>query len=1017
MNYFKKFNLYGGWGVFLISAIVYTLTMEPTASLWDCGEFIATSYKLEVGHPPGAPLFMILNRFFTIFAPDTSYVAAMVNFTSVVASALTIAFLFWTISHLAMRMQNKRIETITTKEAKIAISSAAIGSLAYAFTDTFWFSAIEGEVYAQSSLFTALVFWAMLKWENEADSPHATRWIILVAYLIGLSIGVHLLNLLAIPALVLVFYYRKVENKSKLAWWKAFGVSVIILGFILFGLIPKIPTMGAFFDRVAVNTLGMPVNSGFVVFFILLLGALGYGIYYTHKNGKSLLNTILLCLTVIIMGYSSYASVVIRAAANPPMNSNSPSDPYALISLLGREQYGNTPLISGQYYSSPMVDIPRKKDYYYNSETKKYQSREVIDISAIKYEPGTTTLFPRMYSDSHADLYKAWVNVKGRDVRTSSGEVVNIPTFAENLQYFFDYQVRYMYWRYFLWNFVGRQNDTPGKGDALSGNWLSGIRFIDEFYLGSQKNLPDEQLYNKARNTYFFLPFLLGLAGLFIQLRKDKNNFNVVMFLFLMTGLAIILYLNQTPNQPRERDYAYAGSFYAFSIWIGLGVMWVYDMLQRIKQLKDNENARFIISTAVSLLVPVILIAQNWDDHSRAGRYFARDIGANYLESTLPNSIILPYGDNDTFPLWYNQEVEGVRTDVKISNLSYLASDWYTNQMKDKTNDAEGIKLSIPKSVYYKNNDVIYIAEITSQLTAKEVLDFIKDDSRSKKNFLASRLSGEVEQIIPTRRIAIPVNKENAIKSGIVKEKDAHLMVDTIFFNIPKSKSALDRSEYIFLDIIGTADWSRPIYVTNTDIISRFGLSDYLQQDGMAYRLVPIKTKSSYPDVGRIDSDYLYDKLMNTFKYGNISDPNVNVDEFVRYSLSATLLRYTFGRLAEQLIAEGNNERASEVVDRALYELPHYQLPYDSASELLVQNLYDLGRTEDGDRLLDEIIDYNLSRMEHFDTFPNRFQGQIYNDLYRTVLQICNAYILGMRNGRNEKVAHLKGYYDAVNKK
>ncbi len=1016
MNYFRRISLIGGWAVFAISFVVYLITMEPTASLWDCSEFIATSYKLEVGHPPGAPLFMMLNRFFTIFAGDPSNVAAMVNAASAMASAFTIAFLFWTIAHLAMRIQGKRIDTITDKESIIAIIAAAIGSLAYAFTYTFWFSAIEGEVYAQSSLFTALVYWAMLRWENEADSPSATRWIVLVAYLIGLSIGVHLLNLLAIPALVLVYYYRKVENKSKLQWWKVFGLSIVMLGFILFGIVNKIPSIGAFFDRVAVNSMGLPVNVGFVAFFLLMMAGLGYAIYFTHKKGMVVLNTVMLCLTVIIMGYSSYASVVIRSMANPPMNSNAPSDPYRLIALLGREQYGNTPLITGHYYSSPMVDYDTKKDYYYDSEQKKYVSIEVGDPSSIEYAPGTTTIFPRLYSEQHKDAYQAWVDVKGTTVNTSKGRVT-IPTFAENLQYFFSYQLNHMYWRYFLWNFVGRQNDMQSDGGVLYGNWKSGINFIDKIHLGNLDNIPEHLENNRGHNKYFFLPFLLGIAGLFFQLRKDKDNFNVVMFLFLMTGIAIILYLNQTPNQPRERDYAYAGSFYAFSIWVGLGVLWVYNFLAKVKQIATNDKARMIITTVVTLSVPIILIAENWDDHDRSGRYFARDIGANYLESTLPNSIILPYGDNDSFPLWYNQEVEGVRTDVKISNISYLASDWYTHQMIDRTNDAAPIKLTIPKRAYYKANDIMRVAELVPQYTINELLEFIADNSSAKRNLLNSYGLDPREEIIPTRRIAFPVNKANAIKSGIVKPEDAHLMVDTIYVDIAKGKHALDRSEYIFLDMLGSADWSRPIYVTNIPTARKFGLDKYLQQDGMAYRIVPIKTEGSYLAAGRIDTEYLYDKLMNTFKYGGISDPKVNVDEFVKNSLLASQLRVTFSRLASQLIDEGDNERASAVVDRALKEIPHSQLPYDTSSELLLQNLYDLDRIEDADALLKEIIEYHKENLAYYNSFDDIYLPHVARDMQIAMYSLGNLYVTGNRNGRANEVADLKMYYDFISRK
>ena len=1011
MNYFKRLDLSIGWLVFLITGIVYTLSVEPSASLWDCSEFIATSYKMEVGHPPGAPLFMMINRFFTIFAPGTQYVALMVNMVSVLASAFTVLFLFWTISHLGRRIFNKTKEELTKGQIWAIMGAAAIGSLAYAFTDTFWFSAIEGEVYAQSSLFTALVFWGILKWENEADKPYGNRWLILLAYLMGLSIGVHLLNLLAIPSLVLVFYYRKFPQKSKKGWWKAFGVSILILGGVLYGIIPHSVSLGAWFDRIFVNGFGAPVNFGFAFFFVMLLAVLGFFIYRTHKRGKAVANTILLCVAMMLVGYGTYASVVIRSVANPPMNSNQPSDPYSLLSFLNRDQYGNRPLFRGQYYSSPAIDADRKTTYYYDSVTERYLPQEVLDYSSIKYAPGTTTVFPRMYEERNEAGYKSWVDIKGKKVRYR-GETYTIPTFGENLEFFFKYQVNYMYWRYFMWNFVGRQNDLQGDGSILKGNWISGIPFIDALYLGPQDKLPTELKENKGRNTYFFLPFLLGMAGLFFQLSRDRNNFNVVMFLFLMTGLAIILYLNQPPNQPRERDYAYAGSFYAFSIWIGLGVLWVYHMLQKVAI--GSDKAKAALATAVSLVVPVILLAQNWDDHTRARRYVARDYGANYLESTLPNAIILPYGDNDTFPLWYNQEVEGVRPDVKVANTSYLQGDWYVAQMEEKTNQAEGIDFTIPRRVYFKDNDYMEIVPLWKDyVPIQTVLEFIANDGKQKQEIL-DQIPRMTTEIFPANKIAIPVNKENAVRSGIVREEDLDQVVDTIYIEL-KGRT-IDRGKYMTLDMIGTADWSRPIYFTQPYITLReLGLTEYLQQDGMAYRLVPIRTPGTPGgDLGRIDSDYLYNKLMNTFRYGNLQDTTVNADVFVRNTVLSTQLYTTAHRLANRLLDEGDTLRAREVLTHILKEIPPKQIGVDYAFPELVLALYNSGMEEEGKALLEFTKKNGIKYMDYFASLSPAEVRAISRKMEEQLYIIYNLYMIGKAVGHPELVEELKTYTEMV---
>lgn len=1012
MSNFKKLNLSLGWLAFFISALVYTLTVEPSASLWDCGEFIATSYKLEVGHPPGAPLFMMINRFFTLFAPDTTYVALMVNMASVVASALTIAFLFWTIVHLGQRLIRKSVEHLSKSDKVLIFGSALIGALGYAFTDTFWFSAVEGEVYAQSSLFTAVVFWAMLRWEEEADSPSSDRWLVLIAYMIGLSIGVHLLNLLAIPALVFIYYNKKMKHRSPISWWGALLISIVIVAIILFIIVPKTVSFGAWIDRMFVNNLNLPANTGLLTFILLILAGLAYVVYYTHKHQKRLLHVISLSLAVMVFGYCSYVSVVIRAVANPPMNSNAPSDPYSLLSLLNRDQYGKTPLLFGQYYSSPVVSVGTKNEWYYNEHTKQYEKQTNIqDYDNIEYAKATTTFFPRMHSSRHASMYKDWVDIKGRNVNVGNGKVVNVPTFAENLAYFFKYQVNYMYWRYFMWNFVGRQNDIQGDGGIMHGNWLSGIDFIDSFYLGNQEFVPTELKENRGHNTYFFLPFLLGLCGIFFQLRHDKDNFTVVMMLFLMTGLAIILYLNQTPNEPRERDYAYAGSFYAFSIWMGLGVFVLKSLMDKIKALKLSDTAKASIAVALSLSIPLVLLAQNYDDHDRSNRYVAKDFGYNYLESTLPGSIILPYGDNDTFPLWNTQEVLGERTDVKIANMSYLASDWYTRQMEQRTNDAMGIDLTIPYDVYYRKNEYIHVVDLYNEyIPIKMVLNFVADKSEKKTNLL-KQIAADIDQIIPTSKISIPVNKENVLKSGIVKPEDMHLVVDTIFIDI--KDDVLTRADYVILDMIGTADWKRPIYFTQpyAETISKFGLGDYLQYDGFAYRLVPIKTPSTQLNMGRIDTEYLYDKLMNKFRYGNLWD-DINVDEFIRTTVRASRARGGFARLANQLVNEGDTVRAIEVIKKGLTEVPLKNVSFDYLTYDLLEAMYKVGMVKEANAIVIDEGNNLLEYIEYYGSLPETQVKMMSGEVNATLSEIYNLYAIAANNGQAEVVKELKEFAD-----
>ncbi len=1009
MNTFKKTSITLGWVAFALSTMVYLLTMEPSASLWDCGEFIATSYKLEVGHPPGAPLFMMINRLFTIFAPSQDLVAAFVNAASAVASGLTVAFLFWTIAHMGRRITGKEEEEISGSQLWLVMGSSMIGALAYAFTDTFWFSAVEGEVYAQSSLCTAIVFWGILRWEREANDPKSGRWLILVAYVMGLSIGVHLLNLLAIPAIGLIYYYRKFPEKTKYGWLKALAISFAIVGVALYVVRQVTISVGATVDRFFVNTLSLPVNSGMITLFILVIVALGYGIYYTHQKGKVTINTALLCLAVLMIGYTSYGQVFIRAEANPPMNSNNPSDPYALLSFLNREQYGSAPLVKGQYYSTPTTNTIEKESYYYDGE--KYVPYTVVE--GYEYDSRYTTIFPRMYSSdpSHVRAYEQWADIKGRKVRYED-QMITIPTFGENLRYFFSYQLNFMYWRYFMWNFVGRQNDIQSHGEITHGGWLSGIPFIDSLYSGPQDELPADLANNKGRNTYYFLPLILGLLGIFYQLKKDGNAFNATFWFFFMTGIAIILYLNQPPLQPRERDYVFAGSFYAFAIWIGLGVMAIYDSLQ--KRIKVEKWA-LVSAFAISLTVPTILIAENWDDHDRSGRYIATDFGKNYLESVLPGGIIMPYGDNDTFPLWYNQEVEDARLDVRVMNLSYLHGEWYVDQMRVKSNESEPVEFTLPKEKYYRTNDALYVFDVSKKpMTAKEVVDFIKNDSKSKQsivNSINAQYGIEIEDFLPTSTIILPVNKENAIKSGIVKPEDADLMVDSITINL--STQALYRGDYMILDMLATSDWSRPIYVTQPQTLEKLGLSDYLQNDGFAYRIVPIKTAGDHFNKGRIDTEYLYDNMMNKFKYGNIKDPKVNIDYFSDYTVSATQVRNTAARLAAQLVSEGDTIRAQEVMDMIIEEIPFEQVKHAYSSFSMIDVLFRLGDPR-ASTYLTEMMNNTLDHLNYYSKFSPAQAQLVGNEVDEQLMYLSNIHRIATRHGQKEVAEELERYSDLL---
>lgn len=1012
---FQKLNLIIGWITFAIASSVYIATIEPTASFWDCGEFIATGYKLEVGHPPGAPFFMMMTKFFSLFSGgDVTKVAMWANIMSALASGFTILFLFWTITHLGRRLTGKKADELSLGWQIAILGSAFVGSLAYTFSDTFWFSAVEGEVYATSSLLTAVVFWAILKWEDVADEKYSNRWLVLIAYIIGLSIGVHLLNLLAIPAIVLVYYFKKYETTPKGVIY-ALIISCVILAGVMWGIIPGVVKIGFVFDRIFVNGFGLGYNSGLMFFIVLLAALFAWGIYYTQKREKPVFNTILLAVAMLLIGYSSYAAIVIRSYATPPIDQNDPEDAYSLLSYLNREQYGSSPLIYGQYYNTPInVDDPYKHNgkTWIQKDGKYVEGSEKIEYN---YNKDMCTFFPRMYSSrqEHIADYKYWGNIKGRKVKVKNNqgemETMTKPTFGENLTFFFRYQCGFMYWRYFMWNFVGRQNDIQGDGDNMSGNWISGIKFIDEARLGPQDNLPSEYANNKATNKYYFLPLLLGLLGLCYQLSRDKKNFWVVMTLFILTGIAIVVYLNQYPRQPRERDYAYAGSFYAFAIWIGLGVMAIYEALK--KYVKEVPSAA--LATIVCLFIPGIMCAENWDDHNRSDRFICHDVAWNYLNSCEPNAIIFTNGDNDTFPLWYIQEVEGVRTDVRVICLPYLITDWYIDQMKSKYYESEPVPFSYTHSQYETGvRDQIPVYErIKEYVELKDVIDFIgrSDD--------ASRLStnGYREKIdyFPTKKLKITVDKEKVLATGAVKAKDSALIADEMTWSL--SSRYILKNDLMILDLVANANWERPIYFVSVGPGNDTNLRDYFQCEGFAYRLVPIKTKYDLQNIGRIDTDVLYDNMMNKFRWGNMNKPNVYLDENIRRTLHIVKLRGTFGRLALALQDEGKQDSAQAVLNKCLDVLPAEKMPFDYYDSRLIDALLQCNHAK-AEEIAKNIFNTAYNDLLYYAKLPAPFYAT--NDNKRQMCMVNAQWILEAlrENHRTELVRELEPVFGEMYK-
>ena len=1068
MKQYKLVNNVLGWLTFLVAAFVYCSTIEPTASFWDCPEFITTGYKLEVGHPPGAPFFMLTANLFSQFASDPTQVAKMVNTMSALLSATTILFLFWSITHLARKLILKDWSEMTMGKLIAIEASGLVGALIYTFSDTFWFSAVEGEVYAYSSAFTAIVFWLILKWEDHADEPHSDRWLVLIAYMTGLSIGVHLLNLLCIPAIVLVYCYRRyphIELKGSLL---ALLASFVIVAGVLYGVVPGIITVAGWFELLFVNQLGCPFNTGEIVYIILLvaiviwaiyesytdrnfkrqnlsftlavgmlgipfrgmgwgaaivgiiiLAAIYFGLNYRKKTDKQLVpvvsarfkNTALLCMLMLMIGYSSYAVIVIRSSANPPMDQNSPEDVFTLGSYLSRDQYGDSPLLYGQAYTSQVafdVDgnmcIPKRKEGAAIWQRKEKASDTEKDSYFVvshkdKLVYAQNMLFPRMHSSAHAQAYESWLGgVTGTNVpydRCGEQVTVKMPTQWDNIRFFLSYQCNFMYWRYFMWNFAGRQNDLQGSGEPEHGNWITGISFIDNWMLGNQSKLPQELKDNKGHNVFYCLPLLLGLIGLFWQAWRGQRGirqFWVVFFLFFMTGLAIVLYLNQTPQQPRERDYAYAGSFYAYAIWCGLGVLALYDMLK--KKLKTNDVALASVLGVACLLVPIQMASQTWDDHDRSGRYTCRDFGQNYLMTLQDkgNPIIFTNGDNDTFPLWYNQETEGFRTDARVCNLSYLQTDWYIDQMKRPAYDSPSVPITWPRLDFCSGtNDYIQVDPSLKQ----QIMDFYKEhpaEARAQfgdqpfevKNVMKYwvRTKNSDMHVIPTDTLYLTIDKEAVKKSGMMMACDT--IPDRMVISLA-GKRALYKNDLMMLEMLAQCNWTRPLYVATTVGGDNYmNLGDNFVQEGLAYRITPFTTNK--PGAKNFDTEKTYNNVMNRFKFGGLEQKGLYIDETIMRMCYTH--RNLFAQLALALIREGKNDKALKVLRKAEKSIPEYNVPnsFVSGSADLARAYALIGCKADAARILRQVwnnakqyADYYVSQEgSRFDMCQTDVMRQLY---------------------------------------
>ena len=1086
MKQFRLIDNALGWLAFFIAAFVYCSTIEPTASFWDCPEFITTGYKLEIGHPPGAPFFMLTANLFSQFTSDPTQVARMVNTMSALLSATCILFLFWTITHLTRRLLISNWDEMTLPKMIAIEASGMVGALIYTFSDTFWFSAVEGEVYAYSSAFTAVVFWLILKWEDHADEPHSDRWLILIMYMTGLSIGVHLLNLLCVPAIVLVYYYRRFPDANLKGSLIALAVSVVILAAVLYGVVPGIITVGGWFELFFVNTLGMPFNTGEIIYIFLLVGCVIWAVYETQtqkhslkiqniaflasigmlgipfygwgwsaffigvvvlaalwfllkytKNNQPLItarvkNTMLLCMLMLMIGYSSYALIVIRSSANPPMDQNSPEDIFTLGDYLGREQYGQRPLFYGQAYTS-QVALEQEGNYckpvmtsgkpvYQRKEKASADEKDSYFVVRTKdeYKYAQNMLFPRMYDAGHAAAYESWMGgVDGSQVpydRCGEQMMVKVPSQLENIRFFLSYQCNFMYWRYFMWNFAGRQNDIQGNGELEHGNWLTGFSFIDNARLGDQSMLPQELKENKGHNVFYCMPLILGLLGLFWQAwytRKRKITVNgqektiddpigirqfwVVFFLFFMTGLAIVVYLNQTPLQPRERDYAYAGSFYAYAIWCGIGVAALIDILKKYLK-KVNATALSAVVGAACLLVPVQMASQTWDDHDRSGRYMCRDFGQNYLMTLQDegNPIIFTNGDNDTFPLWYNQDVEGVRLDTRVCNLSYLQTDWYIDQMVRPAYDSPSLPITWSRLEYCSGTNEYIEVEPEAEEQLKKFYAENPEAARAQfgdepfelKNILKYwvRTKDENQRFIPTDTVFVTIDKEAVRKSGMLMASDT--IPDKMVISLA-GKRALYKHELMMLEMIAQANWVRPIYVATTVGADNYmNLGENFIQEGLANRISPFSTNSTdkrgslvpIDGVKGFDTEKTYNNVMNRYKYGGLDKPGLYLDETIMRMCYTH--RNLMATLAKNLLLEGKDDKALAVLKKCEKEIPYYNVPvnFRSGSFDMAETYALLGKKENALNILNQLFNTAVQYVEYYLSLPQSRFTQSQND-------------------------------------
>lgn len=1084
MKKYQLINNVFGWITFIIAAFVYCSTIEPTASFWDCPEFISTGYKLEVGHPPGAPFFMLTANLFTQLTSDPAKVAMMVNIMSALLSATTILFLFWSITHLARKLVLKDWDELTTAKTTAIIGSGLVGALIYTFSDTFWFSAVEGEVYAYSSAFTAAVFWLILKWEDHADEPNSDRYLVLIMYLTGLSIGVHLLNLLCIPAIVLVYCYRRFPNIELKGSLIALVVSFVLVGAVLYGVVPGIITVGGWFELFFVNTLGLSFNTGTIIYIILLVLSVCWAIYetyndknhklqnaafliafallgipfygygwkafitgviviaalwfvlnYKQKKDKQLIplisarmkNTVLMCMLMLMVGYSSYAVIVIRSSANPPMDQNSPEDIFTLGNYLSRDQYGDKPLFYGPAYTSQVklnvegnMCIPDKTEKAPIWQRKEKVSADEKDSyfvvsNKVSYHYAQNMLFPRMHDAAHAHNYESWMGgVSGTETpydRCGETIMVKTPSQFENLRFFLSYQCNFMYWRYFMWNFAGRQNDLQSNGELEHGNWITGFSVIDNARLGDQSKLPQELKENKGHNVYYCMPLLLGLLGLFWQAYRGQRGirqFWVVFFLFFMTGLAIVVYLNQTPSQPRERDYAYAGSFYAFAIWCGLGVVAAIDLIKKginkyCKNTRINETIIASICVAICLIVPLQMASQNWDDHDRSGRYACRDFGQNYLVTLQDegNPIIFTNGDNDTFPLWYNQDVEGFRTDARVCNLSYLQTDWYIDQMRRPAYDSPALPITWPRLDYCSGtNEMIEVRPDFKQ----QILEFYAsnpeeakkqfgDEPFELKNIMKYWVrSNDNKHVIPTDTVYVTIDKEAVRKSGMLMAADS--IPDRMTISLA-GKRSLYKNDLMMLEIISNANWIRPVYVAMTVGEDNYmNLGDNFIQEGLVNRITPFTTKAE--GVKNFDTEKTYNNMMNRYKYGGMSTKGVYIDETI--ARMCYTHRRLFAKLALALIAEGKNDKALKALEKCEKELPEYNIPlsYMNGGPELARAYALLGKLKKAEDIInkcwknaEEYANWYLSlKGSNFDMSQRDVLTQFY--IMRSILEISD---------------------------